>query len=224
MADRRLYNLFSGCIRTSVSNIFPDGGRFQPRLLQYHSKTGSNAISRQFILPDSIQSDLSLIHIIEPHQKIDKRRFSTSCRTHNRNSLPWLHMKIQILNQRPLWCIGKRDMFQIYVSFHILKFPNRLFLFWNRRLVNQRKNPLCRHQRILKFRHYPGNFIERFRILIGIVQKASQLPHSNGSPNSQQRSDDSYRCIDNGIYKPSGWIYNRRKERRLHGISCQTFV
>ena len=165
---RRLHNLFPGSIRSSVGDIFMNRSRFQPGLLQHHSKIGAERISCDMADGRSVNLQRTGIHIVKPHQQIDQRRLSASGRTDDGDPLARFHLQVQIFNQRNLRIIGKSYLIEFYPAFSFFQHHRVVIVGSYRRFIDKGKQSLGACQCVLQLRHNPGNFIEWFRILIRV--------------------------------------------------------
>ena len=167
-------HFFIGGIRTSHSDIVPNGTCLQPGILQHHTIIFTEAVSCH--MPDILifHAHRAGIDIIEAHQQIDQCRFSASGRTYNRNGLSRFHLQIQILDQFLLRQIRERYLFQVYFSLYLMQYNCVLIIRNFYFFFNQFKNTCCTCQCILQFCNNTGNLIKRFRILVGITQEAGK--------------------------------------------------
>ena len=77
----------------------------------------------------------------EEQQKIDKCCFSATGRAYNGDTLSWLCVKVEMLDQRFFFFISESDILNIYCSFYMIKSSGWIRAFraacsvWNVRLL-----------------------------------------------------------------------------------------
>ncbi len=221
---RCFHNLLFPGIRFSHTDIVPYGSRPQPGLLEHHAIAGAQASSGQ--LPDirAVHPNLTAVHIIEPHQQIDKRCLSAACRAHDGHPLPRLHLQIEILDQLFFRCIAEADLFQLHIASGICKSLGRFAVRRLGFLVNQLKNAGGTHESVLQLRYHTGYLVKGLGILIGITQKAGQTPYTDAPADSHKSAEDPHSCIHQTVYETSGGIHQGGKKDSLQGAFFQPAV
>ena len=97
-----------------------DATIFLALFLQYHTIIASEALSGHFTDRCSADTDLSTVHIIKTHQKIDECRLTAARRPYDCHALSRLYGKVEILDQLLFRRIREIYMGQFYASVRFL--------------------------------------------------------------------------------------------------------
>ncbi len=85
-----------------------------------------------------------------------------------------------------------------------------------RLLLDKLKHPAGAGKRCLQLRHHAGDLIEGLRVLVGVAQKAGELPHADAPFDRQKSPKDPDARIDKAVDKARAGIGQRGEEDRLH--------
>ena len=165
----RFYHFLISCLRLTHFDIIADRTGFQPCFLQYHTIGRTQALSCHITDICLIDADLTAVYIIKTHQQVDDRCLTTTCRPYDRNILSRLYLKVEILNQLLLRCVGEIYMFCRYIALCIRQ---HICIFRIRdlgRLLDQFKNPARTGNGILQLRNDCGYIVKRLCILIRVA-------------------------------------------------------
>ena len=163
----RLYDLFSGGLRPSHSDIFRYTSTLQPCFLQYHSIIFSKTLSGHIFVFLTRNHNLAFIYIIKAHQQVDQCGLAAACRSYDGDSLARFYIQSKVLNEFFLWIIGKTYILQRYTSVHFIQCFHSFFHF--SRLFDQFQKPSRAGNGILQFCYHPGYFIKWFSILVCVT-------------------------------------------------------
>ena len=100
------YRLKGGVAR-SKGNIFLNGSREEPGILQDHSKLAPQIISSDIAGIHAIEGDLTTIDLIEAHDQINQRGLTCSCWTNNRHGLTRLYIEVEVLDQWLIFLVSE---------------------------------------------------------------------------------------------------------------------
>ena len=170
------------------------------------------------------QDNLSRIHVIEPHQKVNKRCLPTARWPHNGDLLPGFHIQLQMLQQRYILSIRKRDILQLQAA---VRLPHNYGVPGIRdlgRLLDKIKDPFCTCKCILQLRHHAGNLIKGLCILVRITQETGQLSNGNHPAYRRECAHNPDSRIYKPVYKPRTGIGNGREEYGFQAYFLQPAV
>ncbi len=200
----RLFHLFHGDIFPAVDKIFIDCPVEKPCVLQYHGVGAAQTVPFDIVGVLSVQQDTALADVIEPHQKVDDRRFSCTGRPHYGDLLSRFRMQIKFLQDLLLRLIAERNIPQDHIPVNLLQHPRLLPVRPLRQLVHQPEYPLRRRKSRLEFPDDIGSLIDRPRELTGILDERGDIPDPDAAPQIQQRTEDADQRQRRVIHKVHG--------------------
>ena len=156
-----------------------NGSRKQPGILQHHRIGLAQAFSGHTADLMSVHRDCAVPHIIKTHQKIDQRCFSGSGGAYDRNHLPRLHKKAQIMNDHMRRIVAKLHMGKLHLPLCLFQPDTVRRICRLRRFIQKLKYALCRCQRRLQIADDIGCFVDRSGKLTGIEHKRRNISHAH---------------------------------------------
>ena len=76
-----LYNFFARGVRFAVGDVFGNGARENPRILQDHADLPVQGFTAKVTDIGAVNGNGAGRYFVKAHEKIDDRRFSGPCRT-----------------------------------------------------------------------------------------------------------------------------------------------
>ena len=144
--------------------------------------------------------------VVEPHQKINKCRLSTACRTHNGDTLAGLDGEVEVIDQGLVRGVGELQVLDLQTALGLFRLPGMHRLRGPGRGFDELQHPSGTGQGVLQLGDHTGNLVKGLGILVGVVQQNRQAANTNAAAEAEERTGQSYQRINHGIYKPGAGI------------------
>ena len=118
-----------------------------------------------------------------------------------------------MLDQRNLTGVRETYILESHTSFHMIQCLRIRCIFRYRFLIQELEDSSRTCQRVLKLCYHTGDLVERFGILVRIVQETAQLTNRDSSLDRGKGSEDTNTRIHQSVDKTGGRVGNGRKER-----------
>ena len=206
------HHFVHSCLRLAHGDIFPDGARPEPGILQHHAHTAPQLPPVHIHSIDTVQADLAALRVVEAHEQIDKGGLAAARGTDDGYPLARLNGKVKIPDQRLGRIIGEMYVPDLHTApdqlgtLRVFRFRTAL------RRFDQIKDPAGAGQGILQFCDHAGYLIEGFGVLVGIAEEAGQVTHRNTAAHGDQCACQRHTGIDQGVDEPGSRIGQRGKE------------
>ena len=156
----RLDDLLAGGVGAGVGDIFVNGAREQPGILQHHGVRAAQALAGDVADIVIIHGDLAVVDIIEAHQQVDQRGFARARGAHDGNQVAAAGVQVQVLKDQPPRLVAKAHVLHFHIAAHIGKrYRVRRVRAFQRR-VQQGEHAIRRGQGGLQFAEDVGDFID----------------------------------------------------------------
>ena len=213
-------------VRLTNRDIFFDGCRFDPCVLQYHTVRTAQAVSRDITNIRIIYENLAAIYVIEAHEQSDQSGFTATRRSNDGNTASVRNTYGEITNQGFVFGIGEGDITDINIALGIGKNLRILFIGCLGFFFNQFKKAFRASHCVLQFRNDTGYLIEGFCILVCIAEKYREATYRKryGICDDGKRTHKTHACIYNAVYNTSGRVDKGREENCFKGAFFKLLV
>ena len=129
-----------------------------------------------------------------------------------------------MFDQWHLTGVRKAYILKSHAALHLIQRLSICRILRYRFFVQKMKDSSRTCQRVLKFCHHAGDLVKRLGILIGIIQKTTQLTNGNSSLDRGKCTENTNARIHQSVDKAGGRISNGREEGRFQAAGLQSLV
>ena len=105
-------DFFAGGIRFTVGDVFGNGARENPRILQYHADLPVQGFAAQLANIPAVNGNGAAGDFVKAHEEIDNCRFAGARRSYDGDDVTFGNLKIDILHERLIGAVAKGYVFK----------------------------------------------------------------------------------------------------------------
>ena len=217
------HNFFIACLGAAVGDVFPNGARPQPRVLEHHAVIspqgraghGANVVPRH--------RNAAAVHVVKPHEQVDEGGLAAAGGADDGDALSRPDVQAEVLEQGTVGGVGEGHVPDGHLAVaHKLDGVGSVGNLIG--LVQQVEDPLNAGHGVLKLRDHAGDLVEGLGILVGIAQKDAQLSHTDAAAHGEEGAGETHGGVDHAVDKPGHGVGEAGEEHGLDGGGFEPLV
>ena len=155
----------------AVGDVVVDRALEQPCILQHHAEAAPDFLAGRVAGIDAIDEDPTGLHLVEPHEQIHEGGLACSGGADDRDRLPGLDIKAQILDKRHILEVAEANVLEANPAGRIDDSGRRLAVRRLLRNIENLEDPFDGRRARLQQVGHPGDLHDRHRELPRVLDE-----------------------------------------------------